>query len=79
MKLEEYKTQLLVQGLNENQAEAVITTDGPLLIIAGPGSGKTKTLVERVIFLITFKNVAPESIMIATFTEKAAKELITRV
>ena len=79
MKLNEYKNQLLTEGLNESQAEAVITADGPLLVIAGPGSGKTKTLVERIIFLIRFKKVAPESIMVATFTEKAAKELITRV
>lgn len=65
-------------GLNDNQKLAVSTTDGPLLIIAGPGAGKTKTLVERIIYLIS-KGVKPEEILIATFTEKAAKELITRV
>ena len=64
---------------NEAQKEAIKTTDGPLLIIAGPGTGKTFTLVQRAIYLIQEKNVKPEQIMIATFTDKAAKELITRI
>lgn len=50
-----------------------------MLIIAGPGSGKTRTLVERILYLIQVKCVAPENILVATFTDKAAKELITRV
>jgi DNA helicase-2/ATP-dependent DNA helicase PcrA len=61
------------------QQKAVTTTEGPVLIIAGPGSGKTHTLVERITYLILHKNVKPEEILIATFTEKAAKELQTRV
>lgn len=65
--------------LNSSQLEAVVTTEGPLMIIAGPGSGKTRTLVARTLYLISKKNIQPENIMIATFTEKAAKELITRV
>lgn len=64
---------------NEAQRSAISTTDGPLLIIAGPGTGKTYTLVKRIVYLITEKNVLPEEIMIATFTEKAAKELVTRI
>lgn len=64
---------------NEAQRIAISTTEGPLLIIAGPGTGKTYTLVKRIVYLITEKNVLPEEIMIATFTEKAAKELITRI
>ena len=64
---------------NEAQRSAISTTDGPLLIIAGPGTGKTYTLVKRIVYLITEKDVLPEEIMIATFTEKAAKELITRI
>ena len=64
---------------NESQIEAIKTTEGPLLIIAGPGTGKTFTLVQRAIYLIQEKGVKPESIMIATFTDKAAKELITRI
>lgn len=64
---------------NENQRKAIKQTDGPVLIIAGPGTGKTATLVKRAIYLIVEKGVKPENIMIATFTEKAAKELITRI
>ncbi len=64
---------------NPKQLEAITTTDGPLLIIAGPGSGKTFTLVERAAYLITEKGATPESLFIATFTEKAARELLTRV
>ena len=54
-------------------------TDGPLLIIAGPGSGKTFTLVERIAHLVTRYGVSPEAIMVVTFTDKAAQELTTRV
>ncbi len=64
---------------NDEQKEAIKTTEGPVLIIAGPGTGKTFTLVKRAIYLIVEKKVAPEDIMIATFTEKAAKELLTRL
>lgn len=64
---------------NGNQKKAIQATDGPVLIIAGPGTGKTFTLVKRAVFLITEKKVKPENIMIATFTEKAAKEIITRI
>src|SRR3954469_17706810 len=68
----------ILSGLNSQQKEAVCTTEGPLLIIAGPGSGKTKTLVDRIVYLV-LKGTLVENIMVATFTEKAAKELITRV
>lgn len=64
---------------NPAQWEAITTTDGPLLIIAGPGSGKTYTLVERIVFLITQLGVAPESLLVVTFTDKAARELTTRI
>jgi DNA helicase-2/ATP-dependent DNA helicase PcrA len=65
-------------SLNPFQKQVVDTKEGPLLVIAGPGSGKTATLVERIVSLI--KDAIPaEQIMISTFTEKAAKELITRV
>ena len=66
-------------AVNEAQKEAIKTTEGPLLIIAGPGTGKTFTLVKRIVYLIMEKNVQPEEIMVATFTEKAAKELVTRI
>jgi len=64
---------------NPDQIKAITTTEGPLLIIAGPGSGKTFALVERVIFLVTEKGVLPENFFLATFTEKAAHELETRI
>lgn len=64
---------------NPEQLEAIETTEGPLLIIAGPGSGKTFTLVERIVYLITQKNVTPESLFVVTFTDKAASELTTRI
>ena len=64
---------------NEEQRKVIQHTDGPTLIIAGPGTGKTFTLVKRVVYLIVEKGVKPENILIATFTEKAAKELITRI
>lgn len=66
------------ESLNKIQQQIVETLEGPVLVIAGPGSGKTKTLVERIVNLI-IKGVAPEAIFVGTFTEKAAKELITRV
>ena len=66
-------------GPNPQQQEAIHTTEGPLLIIAGPGSGKTFTLVERIYHLISEHEIPPERIFVSTFTEKAAAELITRV
>ncbi|MEM1095305.1 MAG: ATP-dependent DNA helicase [Bacteroidota bacterium] len=64
--------------INPSQQAAVEQTEGPLLIIAGPGSGKTFTLVERVVALVQ-SGVPAEAIMVSTFTEKAAAELVTRV
>ena len=64
---------------NVQQKDAITTTEGPLLITAGPGTGKTHTLVQRAIYLIQELGIKPEEIFIATFTEKAAKELITRI
>lgn len=64
---------------NEGQRLAIEAADGPVLITAGPGTGKTYTLVQRAIYLIQERNVQPEQILMATFTEKAAKELVTRI
>ncbi len=66
-------------SVNPNQLEAIEAVDGPVLIIAGPGSGKTFTLVERIVHLIIEKKVAPESLLVVTFTDKAARELTTRI
>lgn len=70
---------VLQSKANPQQLEAILATDGPVLIIAGPGSGKTFTLVERIVYLITHKGVAPESLFVVTFTDKAARELTTRI
>jgi DNA helicase-2/ATP-dependent DNA helicase PcrA len=64
---------------NPEQRQAVIETEGPLLIIAGPGTGKTFTLVKRIACLVVEKHIKPDEIMVVTFTEKAAKELLTRI
>jgi DNA helicase-2/ATP-dependent DNA helicase PcrA len=69
----------LKSNANPKQLEAIMATEGPVLIIAGPGSGKTFTLVERIVYLITQKGVAPESLFVVTFTDKAARELTTRI
>lgn len=64
---------------NVNQTQAIQHHEGPLLIIAGPGSGKTFTLVERILNLINVHNAEPEQLLVVTFTEKAAQELKTRI
>jgi DNA helicase-2/ATP-dependent DNA helicase PcrA len=64
---------------NENQIKAITSTEGPLLIIAGPGTGKTFTLIKRAMYLIETQSIKPENILLVTFTEKAAKEIITRL
>ena len=64
---------------NADQRRAIRATEGPVLIIAGPGTGKTFTLVERVLYLVTEKGATPESLLVVTFTNKAAHELTTRV
>ena len=65
--------------INDDQVKAITATDGPVLVIAGPGTGKTFTLVKRIAYLVLEKHVAPSEIMVVTFTEKAARELLTRI
>jgi DNA helicase II / ATP-dependent DNA helicase PcrA len=59
--------------------DAIESLDGPVLIVAGPGSGKTFCLVERTANLLSSRDVAPERVLVSTFTEKAASELKTRI
>lgn len=68
-----------IEDLNQAQREAVLHTDGPVMILAGAGSGKTRTLVSRIIHILNEKNISPYNLLALTFSNKAAKEMRERI
>lgn len=68
-----------LESLNEAQREAVVQTDGPVMILAGAGSGKTRTLVSRIIHILNEKKISPYHLLALTFSNKAAKEMRDRI
>ena len=71
--------EILIEKLNKEQKDAVLSTEGPNLIVAGAGSGKTRVLTTRLMHIIDMKKAFPNQILCVTFTNKAAREMQNRV
>src|SRR3989338_1730969 len=69
----------IIAGLNAEQLEAVVSEEKRLLVLAGAGSGKTRTLIQKILYLISEKNVEPSSILAVTFTKNATQEMVDRL
>ena len=68
-----------LENLNKEQLEAVMAVEGPVMVFAGAGTGKTRTLISRIVHMINDCNIAPKNILAITFTNKAAKEMRERI
>ena len=71
-------SETILAGLSDRQQQAVKHTEGPLLLVAGPGSGKTRVMAHRLAYLVGVNNIPADRILAVTFTNKAARELKER-